>query len=103
MNTSIFADWFHNEFVPTVQKQLVDIGVEPKAVLLLDNCSAHPNEEDLISKDKKVIVKYLTPNVTALIQPMDQGVLESLKRRYRRKILEELFLEMKREFLFHLS
>ena len=90
MNASIFADWFHNEFVSTVQKKLVDIGVEPKAVLLLDNCSAHPNEEDLISKDKKVIVKYLPPNVTALIQPMDQGVLESLKRRYRRKILEEL-------------
>ena len=90
MNTSILADWFHNEFVPTVQKQLVDIGVEPKVVLLLDNCSAHPNEEDLISKDKKVIVKYLPPHVTALKQPMDQGVLECLKCHYRRKILEEL-------------
>ena len=28
----------------------------------------------------------------SLIQPMDQGVLESLKRHYRRKILEELIL-----------
>jgi len=92
MNTAIFSDWFHNTFVPVVQKQLIDLGVEPKAVLVLDNCSAHPDEEDLISKDGKVIVKYLPANVTALIQPMDQGVLETLKRRYKRKILEELIL-----------
>ncbi len=63
------------------------MGVEPKAILVLDNCSAHPNEEDLVSSDGKVIAKYLPPNV---IQPMDQGVLECVKRRYRKKILEEL-------------
>ncbi len=58
MNSAIFSDWFHNTFVPVVQTKLVDLGVEPKAVLVLDNCSAHPDEEDLISKDGKVIVKY---------------------------------------------
>ena len=49
-------------------------------------------EEDLVSSDGKIIAKFLPPNVTSLIQPMDQGVLESIKRRYRRKILEELIL-----------
>ena len=65
---------------------------EPKAVLLLDNCSAHPNEEELISSDGKIIAKFLPPNVTSLIQPMDQGMLVSIKRRYKKKILEELVL-----------
>ena len=60
-------------------------------MLLLDNCSAHPNEDVLISADGSGC-KFLPPNVTTLIQPMDQGVLESLKRRYKRKILEELVL-----------
>jgi hypothetical protein len=90
MNTTIFTEWFHNKFVPTIQKKLVELGVEPKAVLILDNCSAHLDESELVSKDRKVIAKYLPPNVTSLIQPMDKGVLESLKRRYRRKILEEM-------------
>ncbi len=93
VNSVIFTDWFHQNFVPKARKGLQDLGVEPKAILLLDNCSAHPNEEDLVSSDGKIIAKYLPPNVTSLIQPMDQGVLESMKRRYKRKILEELIFK----------
>ena len=36
---------------------------------------------------------FLPPNTTALIQPMDQGVLEALKRRYRRSMLQKLLLQ----------
>ncbi len=75
VNTEIFAHWFHTNFVPVVSKRLREIGVEPKAVLLLDNCSAHPNEDELVSSDGKIRAKFLPPNVTSLIQPMDQGVL----------------------------
>ena len=35
---------------------------------------------------------FLPPNITALIQLMDQGVLESLKRRYRKSLLRKLLL-----------
>ena len=93
VNTSLFAEWFHTSFVPIIQKKLVDMGLEPRGVLLLDNCSAHPNESELVSKDGKVVVKFLPPNITALIQPMDQGILVSIKRRYKRKILEELVFQ----------
>ena len=34
----------------------------------------------------------LPPNTTALIQPINQGVLESLKRRYRKSLLRKLLL-----------
>ena len=77
VNVALFTEWFHHKFVSTVQAKLREIGCEPKAVLLLDNCSAHPDEEDLVSTDGKVTAKYLPPNVTSLIQPMDQGVLVS--------------------------
>ena len=43
-----------------------------------------------MSDDGKIIAKFLPPNVTALIQPMDQGVLESIKRVYRKSILRDL-------------
>ena len=35
----------------------------------------------------------LPPNTTPLIQTMDQGVLEALKRRYRRSMLQKLLLQ----------
>lgn len=92
MSASIFSDWFHCHFVPTVTRRLQELGVEPKAVLVLDNCSAHPSEDELVSHNKKIVAKFLPPNVTSLIQPMDQGVLELLKRLYRRKLLEKLVL-----------
>jgi len=81
VNTNIFSEWFHNYFVPHVQEKLRERGKEPRALLVLDNCSAHPDQDLLISQDGKVKASFLPPNVTSLIQPMDQGVLESLKRR----------------------
>ena len=93
MTASLFSTWFQNDFVPVVQKELVKLGVEPKAILLLDNCSAHPNADELVSTDGKIKAVFLPPNVTSLIQPMDQGILEALKRHYRRKLLEELLFQ----------
>ena len=47
----------------------------------------------LISEDGNIKAFYLPPNTTPLIQPMDQGVLEALKRRYRKALLQKLLLE----------
>ena len=91
MSFEIFHACFHNSFIPTVCKELSSLGLEPKAVLVLDNCPAHPNEEDLISDDGNIATLYLPPNVTFLIQPMDQGVLVALK--HRKKLLRRLLIE----------
>ena len=64
-----------------------------KAVLLLDNCSAHHDAEEHISDDGKIFVQFLPPNVTSSIQPMDQGVLESFKRSNKKKLLHRLLIE----------
>ena len=93
MSYKIFHAWFHNSFIPTVHKELSSLNLEPKAVLVLDNCPAHPNEEDLISDDGNIITLYLPPNVTSLIQPMDQGVLVGLKHRYKKILLRRLLIE----------
>lgn len=58
-------------------------------MLVLDNCSAHPDAQDLISDDWKVVGKFIPVNVPVLIQPMDQSVLNSLKLRYKKKLLLE--------------
>ena len=64
-------------------------------LLLLDNVPAHPEAGSLASDDGCIKAMFLPPNTTALIQLMDQGVLEALKRRYRRHLLHNLLLEDK--------
>ena len=66
MTAALVTNRFYQTFVLTVQTKLVDLGLEPKAVLLIDNCSAHPNEKELISYDGKVIAEFLLPNTTVL-------------------------------------
>lgn len=51
MNAEIFFSWFHEHFVPYVRVKLTQMHLEPKALLLLDNCSAHPEADELISSD----------------------------------------------------
>merc|ERR1712110_939185 len=54
--------------------------------LLVDNCPAHPNIEGLTN----VELKFLPPNTTSVIQPCDQGIIQNLKKIYRRSILLSL-------------
>ncbi|KAL4126732.1 hypothetical protein QTP88_010941 [Uroleucon formosanum] len=93
MNQVIFSEWFFNVFVPSVQKFQNEKGIPKRAVLLLDNAPSHPSESTLKTPDGKIIVYYLPPNVTSIIQPMDQGVISCLKRRYKMIFLRYLLQE----------
>jgi hypothetical protein len=42
--------------------------------------------------DEFIRVLYLPPNITALCQPMDQGVIETFRRLYRKELLRKLLL-----------
>ena len=92
VDSGIFSEWFHKEFVPSVKKHMSEKSLQVKALLLLDNAPAHPDESVLLSSDKSIKAMFLPPNTTALIQPMDQGELESLKRRYQKSLLRKLLL-----------
>ena len=93
MTANLFREWFHHQFVPHVRSKLTLLGEKPTALLLLDNCSAHPDDKELISDDGAIFTKFLPPNVTSLIQPMDQGILQTLKKRYKKKLLRQLIIE----------
>ena len=55
--------------------------------------SAHPSEDELVSADGKITAKFLPQNVTALVQPIDKSVLESIKRVYRKSVLRDFILQ----------
>ncbi|XP_047129756.1 tigger transposable element-derived protein 4-like [Hydra vulgaris] len=54
-----------------------------KVALLVNNCSAHPHIEGLCN----INLIFFPPNTTSVLQPMDQGVIRSLKAHYRHKIV----------------
>ncbi|KAK0160472.1 hypothetical protein PV328_007880 [Microctonus aethiopoides] len=87
MVSSLFKEWFFSEFVPKVTLYLKSKKLSIKAVLLVDNCSSHPQKLQ-IGTNIKVI--FLPPNTSALIQPMDQGVLQYLKLKYRFFMMEHI-------------
>ncbi|XP_048474050.1 jerky protein homolog isoform X2 [Rhincodon typus] len=90
MDVQLFTHWFHYIFVPSVKQHFRKNGKpeDSKCILLLDNCRAHPPESKLVSGN--IFVIYLPPKVTALIQPMDQGIIENLKCHYRKDFLRKL-------------
>lgn len=49
-----------------------------KVVLILDNCTAHPQ-----MKLENIKLVFLPPNTTSVTQPMDQGVIRSFKCFYK--------------------
>ena len=58
---AIITAWFHEDFVPSVRKQLIALKLKPIATIVLDNCYAHPAPEDLVSDDGAIFAKYLPP------------------------------------------
>lgn len=75
MDQEIFKEWYENKLSPK-SKSIWSLETFPKAVLLLDNASTH----HLKSDDRNFFVQFLPPNITVLIQPMDQGVIASMKK-----------------------
>ena len=92
MNKEIFQEWFYEEFVPAARQNLLNLGksLDSKCVLLLDSRWAFPYASTLVSDCGNIFACYLPTNVNPLIQPMNQGIIENLKCKYRTKFMEQL-------------
>jgi hypothetical protein len=77
------------------------LGKQRRSVLLcLDNFSGHPSNLQL----KNIKMIFFPPNTTANSQPMDQGIIENLKRNYKKVLLRRRLesMDMGKEFNFTL-
>ncbi|RXM94766.1 Jerky protein homolog-like [Acipenser ruthenus] len=88
MTCDLFKDWFFNEFVPSVSRHLLERGLEPKALLVLDVAPCHPDETYLQTEDENFTCLFL-PADNLLLQPMGQGILACLKLRFRLLLLQK--------------
>lgn len=67
-------------FTEFLRKWDKEIKKPRRILLILDNCTAHPNLQNLENID----LKFLPPNTTSLIQPLDQGIIKTMKTYYRK-------------------
>lgn len=52
----------------------------------------NPSIEVLNPIGKEFEVMFLPPNIRPLLQPMDQGLIEKLKKMYRKQVMRRLLL-----------
>ena len=55
-------------------------------LLLLDNCPGHPTLNNL----SNVTVKFLPKRTTSELQPLDQGIIAVVKKRFSTEIMDEV-------------
>ncbi|XP_055371533.1 jerky protein homolog-like [Condylostylus longicornis] len=103
MTCSIFKTWFDTKFIPQVRCYLEQKGLRKTALLLLDNAPSHPPEDELISDDGQIITMFMPPNVTALIQPMDQNCIRITKLKYRNLLLSHIIANKAEDLEFILK
>lgn len=92
----MFSDWFNNHFTPVAWGHCRQVGLEEnwKILLFLGNCSAHPPAEFLVKSN--VFGIYLPLNVTSILQPCDQGILCSMKSKYKDYFLNCMLVAVSR-------
>lgn len=79
MTSELFTRWVHKW-----DRRLVRTG--RSILLLVDNAPCH----QMVPGLQAIKLQFLPPNTTALIQPMDQGIIRNLKHLYRKQLLKRL-------------
>ena len=86
MTAELFREWFIGCFLHEIDDLR---NGHIRIQFVLDNTSAHPIELEHVDPD--ITLKFLPPNTTSVIQPMDQGPLCSVKARAKKSFHQKLF------------
>jgi hypothetical protein len=89
MKGDIFEDW-----ILKLNSQFK--GRNRKVIMILDNASSHVVSSAKVGKSwgfptmelSNMTLVFLPPNVTSVVQPLDQGIIASFKIQYKKKLLE---------------
>ena len=87
-DSCVMKQWFTTVFLPHVRTN----HPEEPVLLLVDSCACHAADISDIFDDvqRQVEIVPLPPYTTSKLQPMDAGIIASLKRTYRFLLLNDL-------------
>ena len=80
----------HDVFLPAIRKR-----TSRPVILIADNFGSH-DSTDAALQDQQVKWVLLPPNCTSVHQPMDQGIIAVLKRKYKSKMLHAMVKNLER-------
>ena len=83
VDRTIYKHWWFNIFMPAIRQWTRD-----PVALTMDNCSSH--DPSCIDPTGQVHVFFFPPNVTSVYQPLDQGIIATIKTEYKRRMIGEL-------------
>ncbi|KAH6942050.1 hypothetical protein HPB50_027505 [Hyalomma asiaticum] len=59
--------------------------------MIVDNCWAHIVNIQLTN----VRLEFLLPNCTSVLQPLDQGIIRSVKLHFRKRLVQRLLINLR--------
>lgn len=86
MTCAVFSDYLKNKFNRELEVYCKNLSF--KILLVLDN--AHSLPSLLADVSENIKLAFLPPNMTSLIQPFDQGIVQTFKSYYLRLTLVDL-------------
>ena len=89
MTAELFEEWVR-------QLDRKFSAVNKKIALIIANCTAHPHVEQLNSFE----LIFLPPNTTSHTQPMDQGIIRTLKAKYCSLAVQKLIAALEKKILY---
>lgn len=97
----LFVEWITEVFGPKVKKCLLEKNLPLKALLVVDNAHASPPgyEDDLLEEFESIKVKFLPPNTTPILPPMDQQVILNFEKLYTKALFQRCFEATKEQTL----
>ena len=85
-------DWkFFEEWLRELDKKFTFEG--RNVAFVIDNCPAHPHIDNL----KAIKLYFLPINTISKTQPMYQGVIRSLKAKYRRNAVQKIIQSVEKK------
>lgn len=97
-----FADkksWMQVEIMEKILTTLNNQMIKEKrnVVLFLDNAKVHP--PSLIDKFSNIKIIFLPKNTTSRLQPLDAGIIQSFKSKYRKRLMRHVLARINEDLL----
>lgn len=95
MTGKIFSDYYKNKLYSELKAYCNKEGIPFKILLLVDNAPSHPASLENLSNNIKLA--FLPPSTASLLQPCDQGLIQTSKSYYLRSTMAAAVKKMNEE------